>query len=157
MPDLERFRADTREWLSENCPPGARGPGEVYNGSSKIKIRDPDTQLWVERMVAKGWTCPLWPKKYGGGGLSKDQYVVLLEEMRRIDARPALAGFGTSMIFPPLPSPRMHGENAGAIMRIADSGIPVMDAKSAGRYPDLADYQTTDRTRVRARPRRESP
>ncbi len=143
MPDLERFRADTREWLSENCPPGARGPGEVYNGSSKIKIRDPDTQLWVERMVAKGWTCPLWPKKYGGGGLSKDQYVVLLEEMRRIDARPALAGFGTSMIGPTLLEYGTEEQKLRHLPRIARGEVEWCQGYSEpGAGSDLASLQT---------------
>ena len=83
MGQLDEFRADTRAWLAENCPPGARGPGQVYNGSTKIEIHDPDVRLWVDRMVEKGWTVPNWPKEYGGGGLSTEEYLILLEEMRR--------------------------------------------------------------------------
>ena len=85
---LEEFRQETRAWLEENCPPGARGPGPISNGSTKIVIEDADTRLWLERMVEKGWTVPNWPTEYGGGGLSKDEYVVLLQEMGRIGARP---------------------------------------------------------------------
>jgi len=44
--ELAEFRRDTRAWLAENCPPGARGPGPVSNGSTKIKITDKDTLLW---------------------------------------------------------------------------------------------------------------
>ena len=102
MSELQSFREETRAWLEENCPPGARGPGEVSNGSTKIVIQDPDTRLWLERMVERGWTVPSWPREYGGGGLSKSEYVVLLEEMKRIKARPALSSFGTSMIGPTL-------------------------------------------------------
>ena len=47
---LDSFRSETRAWLEQNCPPGARGPGEVSNGSTKIKIKDTDTLLWLERM-----------------------------------------------------------------------------------------------------------
>ena len=50
MSELQGFRADTRAWLAENCPPGARGPGPIPNGSSKIQITDADTLLWLERM-----------------------------------------------------------------------------------------------------------
>ncbi len=102
MSDLANFREETRAWLAENCPPGARGPGPVSNGSTKITIKDADTLLWLERMVEKGWTVPNWPTAYGGGGLSNDQYLVLLEEMAAIHARPALSSFGTSMIGPTL-------------------------------------------------------
>ncbi len=102
MSELATFRAETRAWLEENCPPGARGPGQVPTGSTKVKIEDADTRLWLERMAERGWTAPMWPKAYGGGGLSKDQYLILLEEMRRINARAPLMGMGTSMIGPTL-------------------------------------------------------
>ena len=102
MSAISEFRAETRAWLRENCPEGARGEGQVPTGSTKIKLHNPDVALWLERMVEKGWTAPTWPTEYGGGGLSTEEYVVLVEEMRAIDARPALAGMGTSMIGPTL-------------------------------------------------------
>ena len=42
----------------------------IATGSTKIKIENPDTQLWLERMAEKGWTVPTWPKEYGGAGLT---------------------------------------------------------------------------------------
>ena len=102
MSAISEFRAETRAWLKENCPDGARGEGQVPTGSTKIKIHNPEVSLWLDRMVEKGWTAPTWPAEYGGGGLSTEEYVVLVEEMRAIDARPALAGMGTSMIGPTL-------------------------------------------------------
>ncbi len=102
MAAIDEFRAETRAWLAQNCPPGARGPGQIPTGSTKIKIEDPDTRTWLTRMAEKGWTAPMWPKAYGGGGLTKEQYIVLIEEMRRIEARTPLMGMGTSMIGPTL-------------------------------------------------------
>ena len=67
---IDDFRKETRDWLDKNCPQGARGPGQVPNGSTKIGISDPDVRLWLDRMVEKGWTVPNWPKEYGGAGLS---------------------------------------------------------------------------------------
>ena len=32
-----------------------------------------DAKLWRERMGAKGWGAPTWPKPYGGGGLSRQR------------------------------------------------------------------------------------
>ncbi len=55
--ELGEFRAETRDWLEENCPPGARGTGQIPFGSSKIKLED-DVQLWLERMAQRGWTVP---------------------------------------------------------------------------------------------------
>ena len=102
MTSISDFRAQTREWLAQNCPPGARGPGQIPTGSTKIKIENPDVRVWLERMAERGWTAPMWPKQYGGGGLTKEEYIVLIEEMRRIDARSPLMGMGTSMIGPTL-------------------------------------------------------
>jgi alkylation response protein AidB-like acyl-CoA dehydrogenase len=140
---LQDFRLETRAWLEENCPPGARGPGEVYNGSTKIRIQDPDTRLWVERMVEKGWTVPNWPKEYGGGGLSTAEYVVLMEEMRRIRARPALSGFGTSMIGPTLLEFGTQDQKLRHLPRIAGAQVEWCQGYSEpGAGSDLASLQT---------------
>ncbi len=96
------FREEVREWLAQNCPAGARGEGQVPSGSTKITIEDADTRLWLERCAERGFTVPDWPVEYGGAGLSTDAYVVLVEEMRRIDARPPLMGMGNIMIGPTL-------------------------------------------------------
>ena len=102
MPAIDDFRAETRDWLENNCPNGARGPGPVPTGSTKIKITDKDTLTWLDRMIDKGWTAPDWPAEYGGGGLDNEEYMVLIQEMRRIGARTPLAGMGTSLIGPTL-------------------------------------------------------
>jgi len=143
MSDLSTFRESTRAWLDENCPPGARGPGEVSNGSTKIEIQDPDTRRWLECMVEKGWTVPAWPKEYGGGGLSKDEYIVLLEEMKRIRARPALSGFGTSMIGPTLLEFGTEEQKKRHLPRIARAEVEWCQGYSEpGAGSDLASLQT---------------
>ena len=101
MAELAEFRAEVAGWLKENCPPGARGPGQIAVGSSKIEL-EPDVKLWLERMAEKGWTAPTWPTEYGGGGLSPQQARVLYDEMGKIRARSPLMGMGTSMIGPTL-------------------------------------------------------
>ena len=101
MSEFAEFRAEVASWLEANCPPGARGPGQIPNGSSKIEL-DTDTALWLERMVERGWTVPTWPTEYGGAGLSAAQAKVLFEEMGKIKARSPLMGMGTSMIGPTL-------------------------------------------------------
>ena len=143
MSDLKNFRETTRAWLEENCPPGARGPGEVSNGSTKIVIEDADTRLWLERMVEKGWTVPSWPKAYGGGSLSTEEYVILLEEMKRISARPALSGFGTSMIGPTLLEFGTEEQKLRHLPRIAQAEVEWCQGYSEpGAGSDLASLQT---------------
>jgi alkylation response protein AidB-like acyl-CoA dehydrogenase len=101
MNEVDEFRFETRAWLKENCPPGARGPGQIPWGSSKVDL-EPDAALWLERMAARGWTVPTWPREYGGAELTPAQYLVLLEELRLIDARSPLTGRGVNYIGPTL-------------------------------------------------------
>ena len=93
------FRQETRAWLADNCPEGARGPGQTPWGSSKVPL-DRDSALWLERMAERGWTVPTWPKAYGCAGLDKDLYPILIEELKRIGARTPLTGSGVNYIGP---------------------------------------------------------
>ncbi len=99
MTSLEAFRLETRQWLAENCPAGARGAGPVPLGSRSQPIED-DARIWLQRMVEKGWTVPTWPQAYGGAGLSNEQYKILIDELKRISARPPLTGRGVNYIGP---------------------------------------------------------
>jgi len=99
--ELNEFRQETAAWLAENCPEGARGPGQFATGSTKITL-EPDVALWLERMAERGWTAPTWPTEYGGGGLNDEQAKILADEMGKIRARPPLMGMGLSMIGPTL-------------------------------------------------------
>ncbi len=101
----EAFRAEARAWLENNCPPSMRTPGseeETVWGGRREKFVNPESRLWLERMAERGWTCPTWPKEYGGGGLSFEEDRILQQELRRINARPALSSFGIWMLGPAL-------------------------------------------------------
>ena len=84
MSQLEHFRAETRAWLEENCPASMRTPmpeEETVWGGRNATYVNPDSKVWLDRMAAKGWTCPTWPAEYGGGGLSKEENLILLFQM----------------------------------------------------------------------------
>lgn len=105
MEALDTFRQETRAWLEENCPPSMRTPmpeEETVWGGRNAKFPNPDAKLWLDRMAERGWTAPTWPKEYGGGGLTKEENLVLQQELRRIKARPALSSFGLWMLGPAL-------------------------------------------------------
>jgi acyl-CoA dehydrogenase len=102
MTDLQLFREETKNWLENNCPAEMRKPGDVTWGGRNAKFSHPDQKIWLERMGEKGWTCPTWPSKYGGGGLSKEENKVLQEEMFAIGARMPIASFGIWMLGPAL-------------------------------------------------------
>jgi alkylation response protein AidB-like acyl-CoA dehydrogenase len=103
---LEEFRQETRTWLDENCPASMRKPinsdKDQCWGGRKWVFENEEQRLWLERMAAKGWTVPQWPKEYGGGGLSREEAKVLQQEMDRIVARRSLDSFGIDMLGPAL-------------------------------------------------------
>ncbi len=102
---LQDFRSEVRQWLEANCPASMRTPiveeEEVWGGTQE-QFKNPDSKIWLERMAAKGWTTPEWPKAYGGGGLSPQEALILKEEMQRLGCRPALLSFGIWMLGPVL-------------------------------------------------------
>ncbi|NKB99311.1 MAG: acyl-CoA dehydrogenase [Pseudomonadales bacterium] len=102
---LREFREETRAWLEEHCPNSMRTrmvPGEEVNGGTKKRSSNPDAYTWLEKMSARGWTVPTWPVEYGGAGLDTDHFMVLLEELQMLGARPPLGGMGVTMIGPTL-------------------------------------------------------
>jgi acyl-CoA dehydrogenase len=105
MPDLETFRAETRAWLADNCPAEMRLPPEDDDdrcwGGRKWRFKSEAQRLWLERMVARGWTAPEWPKPYGAG-LSREECKILRQEMHAINARSPLDSFGIWMLGPAL-------------------------------------------------------
>ncbi len=143
---LESFRAETRAWLEENCPPSMRTPmveEETVWGGRNVTFKNPESKLWLERMGAKGWTCPTWPKEYGGGGLSKEENMVLQDELRRIKARPALTSFGISMLGPVLLEYANEAQKQEHIPKIVRGEIRWCQGYSEpGSGSDLASLQT---------------
>jgi acyl-CoA dehydrogenase len=140
---LSDFRQEAREWLEENCPAGARGEGQIPTGSTKIEISDPDVRVWLERAAEKGWTVPTWPTEYGGAGLTTDEFVVLVEEMRRIEARPPLMGMGTGLIGPTLLELGTDDQKARHLPAIARGELAWCQGYSEpGAGSDLASLRT---------------
>src|SRR5262245_15882423 len=104
--DLETFRTQTRAWLEANCPPEMRRPmnseEDLCWGGRNWTFASDAQQAWLERMAARGWTVPEWPRDYGGGGLSAAEARVLAQEMRALGCRSPLASFGIWMLGPAL-------------------------------------------------------
>ncbi|GJM13964.1 MAG: acyl-CoA dehydrogenase [Pseudohongiella sp.] len=146
MQSLENFRVETRSWLEENCPESMRTAmvqEEIVWGGRKAIFANPDSEIWLQRMAEKGWTCPTWPAEYGGGGLDKDQAIVLGEELARINARPALTSFGISMLGPVLLEYGNHEQKLEHIPKIVRGEIRWCQGYSEpGSGSDLASLST---------------
>ncbi len=146
MSDLETFRSETRAWLAANCPPSMRTPmveDEVIWGGRNQVFKNPDSKLWLERMAEKGWTAPTWPKKYGGGGLSKDENLILEQELKAISARSPLASFGLWMLGPVLLEYASEEQKLRFLPEIVHGKIRWCQGYSEpGAGSDLASLQT---------------
>jgi acyl-CoA dehydrogenase len=105
MDPLERFRDEIRGWIEESCPALMRTPlpehEEVWGGRRAV-FAHPDAKVWLDRMAARGFCAPAWPKEYGGAGLSPDEVAVLEAELERAGCRPALKSLGIWMLGPVL-------------------------------------------------------
>jgi alkylation response protein AidB-like acyl-CoA dehydrogenase len=153
MADLETFQKETRAWLDANCPRSMRWPSEGTGdatlgdelawGGRKAKYANPDTKLWLDRMAARGWTAPTWPKAYGGGGLSKDEAKILAREMAALRIKPPLVGFGLTMIGPLLLEHGSEEQKRRYLPEICRGEIRWCQGYSEpGAGSDLASLQT---------------
>ena len=142
MQELDAFRQETRVWLEANCPQGARGAGQVAWGSRKVAL-EPDVRLWLERMAERGWTVPTWPRRYGGAELRRDEYLVLIEELKRLRARTPLTGRGVNYIGPTLLEYGDDEQKAHWLPGIArGAGGWAMGYSEPGAGSDLASLST---------------
>ena len=145
---LEQFRSETRAWLEANCPAEMRLPqtseDETCWGGRNFKFTSQAQKDWMDRMGAKGWTVPEWPKAYGGGGLSKEEAKVLSSELRRIKARSPLNSFGIWMLGPALLKFGSEEQKKHYLPQIARGEIRWCQGYSEpGSGSDLASLRTS--------------
>jgi acyl-CoA dehydrogenase len=144
---LDTFRSETRAWLAQNCPPEMRKPSrgepDICWGGRHWQFQSEAQKIWLDRMAARGWTVPMWPKEYGGGGLSREEEKILREEMRAINARSPLESFGIWMLGPALLHFGSEAQKKEHLPKIARGEIRWCQGYSEpGAGSDLASLQT---------------
>lgn len=106
MTQIETFRAEARAWIEANAPQSLRGTRkgrfDGYWGGRKANEQNADVLRWRDVMLERGWTAPMWPKAYGGGGLSRDEAEALEDLLVEFQLPPPVVGFGLTMIGPTL-------------------------------------------------------
>ncbi|MFP6808796.1 MAG: acyl-CoA dehydrogenase family protein [Pseudomonadales bacterium] len=146
MADLKEFQAETRAWIEENCPESMRLPeseADMVGGGSKQVYENPESELWLDRMASRGWTAPTWPAEYGGGGLSKEEFLVLQDELIRVNARAPISGMGFSMIGPTLLDYGSEEQKKEHLPKIISGEVRWCQGYSEpGAGSDLASLQT---------------
>ena len=146
MSAIATFRQDVRDWLAENCPGSMREAvpeDQITGGGTRQQYDNPEQKLWLDRMAGKGWTAPTWPTGYGGGGLSKEEYLILQDEMLTLNARSPISGMGFSMIGPTLLDHGTEAQKQAHLPRIVSGEIRWCQGYSEpGAGSDLASLQT---------------
>jgi len=147
MADLEKFRVETRKWLTDNAPRSIVGTqlglGEGNWGGRKATYPNPDMKVWLDAMAERGWTAPEWPSQYGGGGLSKAEAKVLREEMGALKLPAPLVGFGLTMIGPTLLEYGTEEQKREHLPKVVHGEIRWCQGYSEpGSGSDLASLQT---------------
>ena len=77
-PQVEAFRQQVRDFIAASVPAGWRGLGALDTDEAKEFVAS-----WRTVLAAQGYLAPTWPKEFGGGGLSRLEQVVIVEELAR--------------------------------------------------------------------------
>ncbi|MCA2242569.1 acyl-CoA dehydrogenase family protein [Mycobacterium sp. WUMAC-067] len=95
--EVEQFRTELREWLSENLTDelvAARRPtGRDDAAFEKLRV-------WNATMADAGWAAVSWPREYGGRGATVLEQLVYTEETTRARAPVPLNVIGLNNIAP---------------------------------------------------------
>ena len=142
--DVTGFREEARDWVEANLPASLRNQSEAMaDAVMRGRSKEPDLELWRQRLAEKGWGAPTWPKQYGGGGLDPADARVLAQELAKVGAPNPMAGMGTSMFGPTLLEYGTEDQKQRHIPRICRGEIRWCQGYSEpGAGSDLAALST---------------
>lgn len=140
----EAFAAEAARWLAENFPRSLAFKNPYpYINDAEVAARDADFQLWLRRVVDRGWGAPTWPVEYGGAGLSPARDKILAREMARIGAFNPNRSYGQMMLGPTLLEYASAEQKARFLPPIARGEVRWCQGFSEpGAGSDLAALQT---------------
>ncbi|MHA4874968.1 acyl-CoA dehydrogenase family protein, partial [Enterococcus faecium] len=78
-PEAEAFRHRIKEFLRRELPDGWQGIGAIADRADADRF----VTEWRATLAVNGLLGVSWPKEYGGGGLTRLEQVVLVEELAR--------------------------------------------------------------------------
>ena len=137
-PEQAKWRAEVSAFLTAEKPksdPDAN-PMEMME-----RMRSMGRE-WREKLSAKGWVAPAWPKEYGGAGLSVMEQFIMNEEFAEQRAM-NVGGMGTSMIGPTIIIHGNDDQKKEHLSRILHGEVQWCQGYSEpGSGSDLASLQT---------------
>ena len=108
-PEIAQFRAELREWIAAETPPGLVGLTDwntvmTAGGNRGARLArawaHPAYAEWTAKLAARRLICPHWPAEYGGQGMDAVHLAVLNEEFHRAGVPRVSRGMGESLVGP---------------------------------------------------------
>ncbi len=87
-PELSGWRATVREFVHSNWVTNDAKDEHATHGPHAAAYEEVDekTHAWLERLSARHWIAPAWPKEYGGAEMSVLEQFVLNQELHEAGA-----------------------------------------------------------------------
>jgi alkylation response protein AidB-like acyl-CoA dehydrogenase len=135
------WRKEVRQFIENETPPALRSAGDQGEGS--LFGRMGAIKEWRDRVAAKGWIAPSWPKKYGGADMSVVDQFVMNEEFAEAGVPGNVGGFGVMMIGPTIIEHGTEEQKQEHLSRILKGEVIWCQGYSEpGAGSDLASLQT---------------
>ncbi|MEB0205960.1 acyl-CoA dehydrogenase family protein [Pseudomonas sp. CCC3.1] len=135
LPD-EAFRTLFREWVLENCPMELRYLRKQRPVYEEVKV-------WYQALAKKGWLSPVWPREYGGMGLSPAKHMIYVEEWGRLGC-PRIPDHGIGLTGPLLIHHGSEAQKAEFLPKIlSGEHIWCQGYSEPNAGSDLASLRTT--------------
>ncbi|MFN8615643.1 MAG: acyl-CoA dehydrogenase family protein [Dehalococcoidia bacterium] len=143
--DTEReatWRKEVRDFIEKEAPAALRSGGSD-EGEGSLFGRMGAIKEWREKVAAKGWIAPSWPKKYGGADMSVVDQFIMNEEFAESGVPGNVGGFGVMMIGPTIIEHGTEEQKEEHLTKILKGEIIWCQGYSEpGAGSDLASLQT---------------
>src|ERR1700722_3692659 len=108
-PEIAQFRAELRDWIAAQTPPGLAGlfdwnmvmtAGGRRGAQLARAMAHPAYAEWTAKLQEKRLICPQWPAEFGGQGMDAVRIAVLNEEFHRAGVPRVNRGMGEGLVGP---------------------------------------------------------
>jgi alkylation response protein AidB-like acyl-CoA dehydrogenase len=151
-PEIARFRAEVRDWITANSPDGlagltdwnSAGPVGGYRGEGLAEaLTHPAYAEWERRLADAKLICPQWPAEFGGQDMDAVRLAVLNEEFHRAGVPRVTRGMGESLVGPSVIVHGTPGQQEHFLPRIiSGEDVYCQGFSEPDHGSDLAGVQT---------------
>jgi alkylation response protein AidB-like acyl-CoA dehydrogenase len=121
-PEIAQFRAELRDWIAAQAPPGLTdlfdwniaSTARTWRSAELARaVAHPVYAEWTSRLAGQRLICPQWAPEFGGQGMDAVRVAVLNEEFYRAGVPRVTRGMGESLVGPSIilhatPEQRAH-------------------------------------------------